>query len=173
MAETPPPPIFPKPTSNISLSSPSNLITVKLNNENYLLWKAQIMPYLRGQNLFGHIDWTIVPPQLLDASSKPTSAFLAWQQQDQAIMSVLISSLSEPLIAHVLRASSSLEIWDILKALFAANSQARTMQVQLQLNTLKTGSDSIAEYYRRAKLLQDTLAMAGFSNPECSSSRPH
>lgn len=68
-------------------------------------------------------------------------------------MSVLISSLFETLIAHVLEASSSREVWDILEELFVKKLQASIMQVQLQLTNRKKGSDSIAKYYRHAKLL--------------------
>ncbi|XP_057954100.1 uncharacterized protein LOC131148416 [Malania oleifera] len=78
---------------------------------------------------------------------------------DQAIISVLISSLSETLIAYVLTATSSREVWTTLEDLFAAKSYASIMQIQLQLTTLKKGSETIPEYYRRAKLLQDSLAM--------------
>jgi len=52
-------------------SSPSNLITpinihslvtIKLTKDNYLFWKTQIVPYLRGQRLFGFVDGIISSP---------------------------------------------------------------------------------------------------------------
>lgn len=36
----------------------SHLITVKLTHQNYLLWKAQFLPYLRSQQLMGFVDGT-------------------------------------------------------------------------------------------------------------------
>ncbi|XP_040987834.1 uncharacterized protein LOC121235556 [Juglans microcarpa x Juglans regia] len=57
----PPPPPTPTPTFQPFINPlpfSSHLVTVKLNHENYLLWKAQIMPYLKGQNLFGFVDGT-------------------------------------------------------------------------------------------------------------------
>jgi hypothetical protein len=43
-----------------------HLVTIKLNRDNYLLWKAQIVPYLRGQHLFGFLDGSRpAPPQIL------------------------------------------------------------------------------------------------------------
>ena len=38
------------------------MVTVKLNRDNFLLWKAQIIPYMRGQRVFGFLDGTITPP---------------------------------------------------------------------------------------------------------------
>jgi hypothetical protein len=33
-----------------------SLVTIKLSSNNYLLWRAQITPYLKGQHLFGYIN---------------------------------------------------------------------------------------------------------------------
>lgn len=142
------------PTSPVSLPYSSHLLTVKLNHDNYLLWKAQL-PYLRHHNLFRYIDGLIPTPQLFDDSlTKQQALFTTWKQQDQVLMSILISSLSENLIAHVLEATSSHEVWEILEELFSAKTQARTMQVHFQLATLKKGSETIAKYYQCAKLLR-------------------
>ncbi len=51
-----------------------HLVTIKLTRENYLLWKAQIVPYLRGQHLFGFLDGSQpAPSPYLDLTSDGTS----------------------------------------------------------------------------------------------------
>ncbi|KAL3835707.1 hypothetical protein ACJIZ3_010443 [Penstemon smallii] len=150
-----------------SLPPPSTLHTIKLTDENYLLWKTQILPYLKGHNLFGYIDGSFPPPQVLGEKSQPNLDFITWQQHDQAVLSLLVSSLSESIIAHVTSASTSREVWETLADLFAANSQAHVLQTTLQLASLKKGSDSVAVYYRRAKSLLDSLALAGKVVPPC------
>ena len=40
------------PTSSLITNLP-HLVTVKLTRDNFLLWKAQIVPYLKGQKVFG------------------------------------------------------------------------------------------------------------------------
>ena len=53
-------------SSPTSLTTIHHLITIKLTCDNYLLWKAQIVLYLKGQNLFGYLDGsTLAPPQSL------------------------------------------------------------------------------------------------------------
>jgi hypothetical protein len=42
--------------------SVGQVISVKLTHENYLLWPAQIMPYLRSQGLAGFVDGSIPAP---------------------------------------------------------------------------------------------------------------
>ncbi|KAF3777915.1 hypothetical protein EJ110_NYTH32956 [Nymphaea thermarum] len=41
-----------------------HLITEKLNHENYLIWKRQIMPFIRSQGLFGHLDGSTKAPPI-------------------------------------------------------------------------------------------------------------
>jgi hypothetical protein len=70
-----------------SLSPIQHLITIKLNRDNYLLWKAQISPYFKGQHLFGFLDGTQpAPPQFLpptsDASSQSRIHYLALPRLD-------------------------------------------------------------------------------------------
>jgi hypothetical protein len=61
-------------TSSHFLSPIQHLITIKLNRDNYLLWKAQIIPYLKGQHLFGFIDGTQpTPPKFLPLTSDASS----------------------------------------------------------------------------------------------------
>ena len=86
-----------------SFINPQNIVTVKLNRDNFLLWKAQIIPYMHGQRVFGFHDGTIMPPPQVIPNPDTTSTidsignpeFLTWVQQDQLIMSTLLSSLTK------------------------------------------------------------------------------
>jgi hypothetical protein len=49
-------------SSHSAVTPINSLVTVKLTKDNYLLWKTQIVPYLRGQRLFGFVDGTISHP---------------------------------------------------------------------------------------------------------------
>ena len=149
-------------TSPHSLSPVHHLITIKLTRDNYLLWKAQIVPYLRGQHLFGFIEGTqSPPPQFLPSttefSQQPNPAFLQCHAQDQLILSALIPSLSETILAHVVKCSTSFEVWTTLERMFTAHSRARSMNIHYQLATLKKGDSSIANYFHKFTHLTDTL----------------
>jgi hypothetical protein len=61
------------PTHLFVISMPS-VATVKLNHDNFLLLKAQLIPYFRGQDLFGYIDGSIPkPPKIISVSHPETS----------------------------------------------------------------------------------------------------
>ena len=91
----------------------------------------------------------------------PNPAFDLWLQQDQMILSTLLSSLSKKVMAHVVGLATSHEVWTTLDRLFSSQSQARILRIQYQLSTLQKGNLSISDYYQRAKTLADTLAAIG------------
>jgi len=44
--------------------SPPAINVTKLSKDNYHIWKAQLIPFFRGQGLFGCLDGTLpVPPK--------------------------------------------------------------------------------------------------------------
>ena len=146
------------------LSPIQHLITIKLNRDNYLLWKAQISPYFKGQHLFGFLDGTQpAPPQLLpptsDASSQSTlnPEYIIWHSQDQMILSALISSISETILAYVVKCATSHDVWTTLERMFISQSQARSMSIHYQLATLRKGDSSISDYFHQFTHLVDTL----------------
>lgn len=116
----------PTPMSNSNtfsagiLPTPSfiHLINVKLTRENYLLWKAQFMPYFQSHQLLIYVDGSAVCPvktvtQTTEsgATQVPNPAYKVWLQQDQLVLSALLSSLSEEVLSQVLFFSTSYEIW--------------------------------------------------------------
>ncbi len=109
--------ILPAPSQNTSthfLTPIQHLITIKLNRDNYLLWKARIVPYLKGQHLFSFIDGSLpAPPSFLPPTSTEITqttlnpTFVTWQSQDQMIFSALILSLSETILAYMVKCTTS------------------------------------------------------------------
>jgi hypothetical protein len=151
-----------------SLTPVHHLITIKLTRDNYLLWKAQVMPYLKGQHLFKFVDGSHPCPSQVVASASTASAavvlnseFTKWQLQDQLILSALISSLSEKVMTHVVKCTTSRDIWLTLKRMFTAQSRARAMQLHYKLATLKKRGTSIADYFHTFTGLVDTLVAIG------------
>jgi hypothetical protein len=83
----------------VSLSHTHQVIYLKLTNTNYLYWRMQMKPYFLGQGVFGFVDGSNSCPfphiLVVDGVSLQVSQhFLLWKQQDQLILSALLSSLS-------------------------------------------------------------------------------
>ena len=114
-------------SSPTSLTTIHHLVTIKLTRDNYLLWKAQIVPYLKGQHLFGYLDGsTPTPPQSLTVETNgdiqviQNLDFSHWYFQDQMILSAIISSLSECILAHVVKFNTSRDVWQALERMFTS-----------------------------------------------------
>lgn len=89
-----------------------------------------MIPYLRGQRLYGFVDGTSSSPSLcLPLSTTPNLACLQWLQQDQMILSALISSLTESFIAQVVGFSTARDVWVTLEFLFQFQSQSHLVHL--------------------------------------------
>ena len=149
--------------STTSLTTIHHLITIKLTCDNYLVWKAPIVPSLRG-----NISMAIsTEPHLLhlelswlDGATQALQnpEFQHWHLQDQMILSAIISYLSEKILAHVVKFTTSWDAWKALECMFTSQSRPRTMQIHYQLATLKKWNSSIADYFPQFTTLVDTLA---------------
>jgi hypothetical protein len=75
----------------------AHLVTVKLNPDNYLVWRAQVLPLLRSYYLDDYVDGTVpCPPPMVHVLAPdgtpmalPKPAYRQWTAQDQAILSAI------------------------------------------------------------------------------------
>jgi uncharacterized membrane protein len=85
----------------------------------------------------------------LSAAKVKNPEYSVLYQQDKLIMSALISSFFENLLAHVFGLKTSREVRVTLDKMFAFQSKARVLQNRLQLTSLKNGALSIANYFQK------------------------
>jgi hypothetical protein len=77
---TSPPPISITATSPIPIQNVHYHISEKLTQDNYSLWQYLMVPFLEGQNLFGHVDDTIYPGIIkIELSLAPSSPPYPWR----------------------------------------------------------------------------------------------
>ena len=98
------------PTTPIVITSS---ITIRLNAENYLYWRTQVVPILRSNLIYGFVDGTVPCPDAEIPNPKaketapeepaviPNPQYGAWHQ-DQAILSAIVFSLTEWVIGMVM-----------------------------------------------------------------------
>ena len=113
------------PVSNSLEFPPSSphlpYISIKLASTNYLLWKAQVIPILRGNGLFGYVQnqvpcssQTIISE---DGVSRTNLAAVMWLHTDQLILGWINSSLSDGPLSQVINSESSHYAWHVLETL--------------------------------------------------------
>lgn len=161
--DNPNPPLI---TQTQIIQPQNQLITIKLNDDNYLVWKQQIITTVRGYGLEGFLDGSSIPPDKFIPAGEPgllrvNPEYTAWQRQDQLLASWILSSLSESVLVTMVGLNSSYDMWQSLELNFSSQSKARVMQYKIQLQNLKKGSTSMREYLNKVKACCDTLAAAG------------
>jgi hypothetical protein len=151
----------------VPLSNTHQVVSLKLTNTNYLYWRMQMKTYLLSQGVFHFIDGSVsCPPSHIFYSSASSSStispsFLRWKQQDQLILSALLSSLSIDVLHLVVDCSTSYYVWRTLEKVFASPSNSRIVQLHGSFQDLRQGDSSISIYMQQAKSLFDELTTTG------------
>lgn len=152
-----------------------NSVTVKLTEENYILWKRQFEAFLNGQRLLGFVNGStpqpipvINAPTITGTSTRvPNPDYHLWFQTDQVIQSWLLGSFSEDIIqSAVVHCSSSLEIWNTLASHFNRATSSRLFELQRKLQTISKQEKTMNDYLRDIKSICDQLTSIGNPVPE-------
>src|SRR3954465_13806938 len=93
----------------------AHLVSVKLSADNYLLWRAQVLPLMRSHYLEGYVDGTLpCPPAMVPVPSAAGGSVMVsnpahrrWIAQDQAILGAIQSSLTPSVAGMVVFAATS------------------------------------------------------------------
>ncbi|KAL6322290.1 hypothetical protein AAG906_005259 [Vitis piasezkii] len=116
--------------------------SVKLENHNFLIWRKQIFSAIRGHNL-QHFVIGVHDPPLKFRSSEDRSRgivnqdFLDWEQQDQLLVSWLLSSMSEGVLLRCINCESAFQIWKTLEVYFASQTQPQKQSLSMNEYLLK------------------------------------
>ena len=153
----------------VKSSTIATAISCKLTRTNFLLWKAQVVPILKGVHLFGHLDDTIPAPAATvtigtgDAIRvSPNPEYNTWVIQDQAIIGGLLSSVIEEVLPQLIRCTTTAsELWKSLQIMFSAQHKGNAIQIRTQLSNTRKGDMTAAEYYQKMTGFADTMANIG------------
>uniref|UniRef100_A0A2N9H033 CCHC-type domain-containing protein n=1 Tax=Fagus sylvatica TaxID=28930 RepID=A0A2N9H033_FAGSY len=134
---------FPSQTASIQtplllLSNMSNLMSVKLDSTNFIVWKHQLSSILKAYSMIDYVDGTVPSPTrfLTNADGALTTSvnpeFQLWNTRDQGLLALINSTLSHSVLSMV-----------------------------IELHNLKKGSESISSYLQKVKNTRDKLVAVG------------
>ena len=110
-------------------------MTVKLDYENYVIWKHQIEVILDTYSMIDVLDDSISAPDrfLKDSSGNFTveinPAFIAWKNREQAMFTFLNSTLSPAILALTIGQKSTRGVWKVLEKRFASVLRSHVMSL--------------------------------------------
>lgn len=144
------------------------VVSEKLTRDNFVLWRAQILPGIRAAQLMGYLDGTTpMPSPSLEVDKDGKKTFVPnpelsyWLIKDQQLLSYLINSLTKDVLAQVATLPTAAEVWKALNNMFFAQSRARATNLRMQLCTTKKGNSTMAAFFTKMKGIRDELSAAG------------
>lgn len=140
-------------------------ISVLLDDNNYLLWRQQILLALKTHRLqhFLDLSTTAPPQQVMDQSGVPQEnpEFARFEQQDCALASWLLSSVSPGVLPHLIGMDSSAQIWNAIVTLYGSKTTSRLMSYRRALHAQRKGDLSMKDFLVKIKTYCDSLASCG------------
>lgn len=90
---------------------------------------------------------------------KVNKEYLDWEQQDQIIVSWLLSSISDNVLSRLVNCDTTYQIWKTVELYFATQVRSKISQFQTILKNTKKESMSMNDYLLRIRHVVDLLAM--------------
>ncbi|XP_071681415.1 uncharacterized protein [Lolium perenne] len=140
-----------------------------LTRENALIWKALVIPALRGARVLDLVEGVDkAPAETLAAenanSKKITIAnpeYKSWIARDQQVLRWLLNGLSPDVLSHVIGLETSAEVWASLDSHVSAKSKTRVQQLRSALNDTRKNDLSAYKYFAKMKSIASEFAAAG------------
>ncbi|KAK9110858.1 hypothetical protein Sjap_018918 [Stephania japonica] len=143
-------------------NSLNQIVSMKLDRNNFLVWKAMVLPIFRGCRLDGHLLGTLKSPsEFLPESSDPNPAYEDWYGKDQFCLGWLISAMSNEVAHAVVGAESAQEAWKRIEEYCGSHNRAQVQVYRRKIQNTKKGSMTMSEYLLKMKEMADFLATAG------------
>ncbi|XP_037495787.1 uncharacterized protein LOC119370876 [Jatropha curcas] len=155
---------------NITHSSGRTLISfnatqfpLKLTQENYPAWRAQVVPILNGHNLMGYVDQSLKCPSLIVCTNDKDEVnkdYEVWICQDQLILAAIIAAISFSAMHIVSSTESFADAWEKIQKSCANKSATRILSLKDKLANFKRESRSIFEYLQMVNAISEDLALS-------------
>ncbi|KAL4280054.1 hypothetical protein GQ457_03G021650 [Hibiscus cannabinus] len=146
-----------KPFTNKSIS-------IRLDETNYLLWRQHVLFTIESLDLSSHIDGTsVLPPQyvLVNGEKVPNPHFASFKQQDSALCSWLLASISLSILPSLVSCRIAFEIWEKVQQVFSISSTTKIMHLHCSLKNLRKRDQGMREYLAQIQSVCDSLAACG------------
>ncbi|RVW33351.1 hypothetical protein CK203_085317 [Vitis vinifera] len=150
-----------QPNTIQSLHMLNHHLPVKLDRNNYVLWKTQIENVIYANGFDEHIEGLKPCPHQMIATGEVNPDFLTWRRFDRMILSWIFSSLTLEIMGQIIGYQTSNTAWVALEKIFSTSSKARIMQLRLAFQTTRKGSLPIMEYILKMKTITYSLAAIG------------
>ena len=129
---------LPSSTPNLaSLQSLNHALPIKLDRNNYILWKTRMENVFFANGFEEFIGRTKPCPSKELPTGDINPEFVQWRHFDRMVLSWLYSTLTLDIMSQIVGHQTSHDAWMALQRIFFASSKARIMQLRLEFQTTK------------------------------------
>lgn len=146
----------------------TQVVTLKLKEGNYLLWKLQFEQFLSSQTLLGYVTGAQPrPPETItvrngdDVSEEANPEFTKWMKKDHLILAWIYGTLTEDALKSVYGLHTSQDVWLALAKKYNRVSATRRLDLQRRVQTTMKGTKTMTAYLAEIKSLCDQLDSIG------------
>ncbi|KAF3792593.1 hypothetical protein EJ110_NYTH11111 [Nymphaea thermarum] len=123
-----------------SSSSITSLVSVKLNRDNYLMWRSQLESVMISQDLMKFVDGSSeAPSEMIARNDKDelNPEFATWRKSDQLVLSWIKATVFEAVLGQIIRTHLAQEAWVALEKSYGSPSPLRVMLLKKELMFIK------------------------------------
>lgn len=99
---------------------------------------------MRGKELSGHVDGTVLKPTI-DTVSSDTKKIGQWDTDDAKIMSWILSSVEPHIVLHLRSCKTAKGMWDYLEKVYDQDNTACRYQLETDITVYSQGNKLVQE----------------------------
>ncbi|KAL9414928.1 hypothetical protein AB3S75_043234 [Citrus x aurantiifolia] len=145
-----------EPSRNIqSFHQCSSLVSIKLDNMNFLLRRSQVLPLVRSLGILHHITDAERPAKeilLSDEEKAGNEDVTMWINNDGLLTSWLLSLMTEEVMSGIIGVENAQQIWSSLEDQLLSMTMEKEVHLMDKLAMLKNGSLSVEEHVRNTSI---------------------
>jgi len=109
------------------------VVSVKLDDTNYLQWKQQVEGVLRGLKMVKFVISPEIPPVYLTDAAREAGtenpAYTEWEEQDSLLCTWILSTISTSLLSRFVLLRHSWQVWDEIHSCCVTQMKTRSRQL--------------------------------------------
>ena len=109
---------------------------IHFNGKNYASWEFQFRMFVKGKELWGHLDGSSLAP------TDPKELSL-WEGRDAKIASWLLSSVEPHMVNNIRGFTTVKTMWDYLRRIYYQDNSARKFQLELDIRNYSRGTSRL------------------------------
>jgi len=120
-----------------------DVLFIRLNGKNHPAWAFQFQIFVKGKNLWGHVDDTNSAP---NKENQPKE-YVVWEVRNAQVMARIISSIDPHIVLNLWPFNTAAKMWAYLKKIYSQNNTIRRFQLEHEIAIFKQYSLLISKFY--------------------------